>query len=1082
MLALKNSMNMSNEYRLKQLNDPINYEVSLRGDQSEISGVPSRYLLKERKIKQQDSFGGYRFSSDNLKKRTNPTEEYRKKLEQELLNKKKILSEYEMNGGHLSKEQLKFLQNSSDFIKNKSAFNLLETNDIIYDDLNSEKYTKNLPANESIIKVLDAQVDLLKRQSNDQFQKLINEDNNENSNHFFKTQRYRKFMNIDEINNENGLEEPKVNAQFLAINDSRVQTLKHVYTRDKPEYIPLEELEELKQEHEKELLDIEDEYYGRKKLSPEELKLQKELRLKLLREKQLRNMIRRPGYNNDKPLEEGDYEFINKYNNYLKNKANNYDKLGYEEEWNYTKIKSQNENGVVDRKDGQPGYIDQDDYKLYYYDIKQGEGEKNFERPLVIHKHLGKENTMKKTYINEQGYETTIGKLYKTNSAPDFNTIKSTNYNNYNYSANEKNNNHDNLNIVNNGEEVSINKSINFEQNNNNLNDKFIKLIFGMLTKNNKGEVHKNKLISEMKLEENAFIELGFKDKADFEYKLKNFPSKNEEYMTEEEFYSFLLHKNNNRAALSRNNYNININENDLMKETYSPDNQPVSIKEKTPNKNNNNDINKNDILPGMSTSYFDFLKNPSTTKRLKHINKILKGKRSQSAIDNLEHKYKSLNKSLDFKKGNKSNRNYRLNKSYDEEKNNDSNNFNYASNQNFNTRNYFKKSDLNFTVPKPFEFLKEDYHGKKLLKMKEILEERKRNEDDIFNHTFHANYLNKRMFNKKGDLRNIIEREKSAREIRLKKKRKEIQDNMKPFSFYDKDFDSFVKRKNQKCLPPKFRPFKANPIKSKSQVNMYDGLINNFLETRKERIHQRALDTFNAGSLPKRMEAHEKQKKLQEHEKLEMERHREELDKKNRTFKAQKAPKFNILHEKFINILEKKKKAAHPTVPKPFPFHEPKRKAELCQFLDFENNPNAKNPKKIKNIDVIRKRLQKKPKIEPPSTKSLKLLMDTRRKELENRKIREESLKREDEKRREKQSRLNQRVRSSSVMQTNKRQLEENRKTKILEFKNNLKENQNNYKEKLELINQKVNNRPLMMEMQVTKKDMINMKQNNDN
>ena len=126
MLALKNSMNMSNEYRLKQLNDPINYEVSLRGDESEISEVPSRYLLKERKIKQQDSFGSYRFSSDNLKKRTNPTEEYRKKLEQELLNKKKILSEYEMNGGHLSKEQLESLQKSSNFAKNKSAFNLLE--------------------------------------------------------------------------------------------------------------------------------------------------------------------------------------------------------------------------------------------------------------------------------------------------------------------------------------------------------------------------------------------------------------------------------------------------------------------------------------------------------------------------------------------------------------------------------------------------------------------------------------------------------------------------------------------------------------------------------------------------------------------------------------------------------------------------------------------------------------------------------------------------------------------------------------------------------------------------------------------
>jgi len=78
---------------------------------------------------------------------------------------------------------------------------------------------------------------------------------------------------------------------------------------------------------------------------------------------------------------------------------------------------------------------------------------------------------------------------------------------------------------------------------------------------------------------------------------------------------------------------------------------------------------------------------------------------------------------------------------------------------------------------------------------------------------------------------------------------------------------------------------------------------------------------------------------------------------------------------------------------------------------------------------------MQRKPKIEPPSTKSLKLLMDTRRKELENRKFREESMKLEDEKRRERQKRLNKRVRSSSVMQTNKKQLEENRRIKKQEF-----------------------------------------------
>ena len=97
--ALKNSLNLSNEFRLKELNDPINYQVSLRDSVPEISEVPTRFTYKERKIKERDSFGGYRYYSDTLKKRKNPTEEYRKKLEEELIKKKKMLSEYEANGG-----------------------------------------------------------------------------------------------------------------------------------------------------------------------------------------------------------------------------------------------------------------------------------------------------------------------------------------------------------------------------------------------------------------------------------------------------------------------------------------------------------------------------------------------------------------------------------------------------------------------------------------------------------------------------------------------------------------------------------------------------------------------------------------------------------------------------------------------------------------------------------------------------------------------------------------------------------------------------------------------------------------------
>ena len=110
---------MSNEYQLKNLNDPINYQVSLREDNEEISEIPLRYMTKERKIKEQDAFGSYRFYSNNLKKRTNPTEEYYKKLEEELLQKKKLLSEYQMNGGHLTDSQLKSLAKSENFRNSK---------------------------------------------------------------------------------------------------------------------------------------------------------------------------------------------------------------------------------------------------------------------------------------------------------------------------------------------------------------------------------------------------------------------------------------------------------------------------------------------------------------------------------------------------------------------------------------------------------------------------------------------------------------------------------------------------------------------------------------------------------------------------------------------------------------------------------------------------------------------------------------------------------------------------------------------------------------------------------------------------
>ena len=363
---------------------------------------------------------------------------------------------------------------------------------------------------------------------------------------------------------------------------------------------------------------------------------------------------------------------------------------------------------------------------------------------------------------------------------------------------------------------------------------------------------------------------------------------------------------------------------------------------------------------------------------------------------------------------------------------------------------------------------------------MQEILEERKKNEDDVFNHNFHANPLNKKMFKQTGNLKNITDKEKEKRDRRIELKKNDIKANMRPFSFYDKDFQSFVARKNQECIPPKFVPFKANPIKWKSQVKMYDGMLENE-NTRKERNQRRAEELLLKAALPPRMEMHEKQKKLQEEEEKRIEKEKNKMDKKQRLFKAKNAPNFERLHDKFIHTLEKKKRAAQPTIPEPFTFHEPKKKADLCNFLDFENNPKAKNPKKNTSIDQIKKKMHKKPKIEPATTKSLTLLMETRRKELEMRKKREEDILREDEQRIKKQNDFNERVRGSAVMIENRKNwkdLEDKKKDAEETFKKFQIEKKNEYKQRLAEMKQRVNNRPLMMEEAVRKNNVSSMKQ----
>ena len=253
---------------------------------------------------------------------------------------------------------------------------------------------------------------------------------------------------------------------------------------------------------------------------------------------------------------------------------------------------------------------------------------------------------------------------------------------------------------------------------------------------------------------------------------------------------------------------------------------------------------------------------------------------------------------------------------------------------------------------------------------------------------------------------------------------------------------------------------------------------MKNEKELRQQRISERALATYNAARLPPRMEMHEKNKKIQENEMKLIEEQKRKTIKNEPQFKAKEIPDFIRLQEQFQTNLEKKKKAAQPTVPKPFTFHEPKKKAELCEFLDYENDPQAKNPQNRKDINAIIRKMQKKPAIEPATTKGLSLLMETRRKEIEARKKAEEQQKYEDEQRKIKQDRLKERVQKSKDLVDNRKQLEKARKEKLKSSKMDNIAKKKEYNDKLREMNQRINNRPLMLETIGKKPNKIEMGQ----
>jgi hypothetical protein len=109
-------------------------------------------------------------------------------------------------------------------------------------DYNSFDPHENLSTN--IIGVLEKEVEKLKKES-DIFKKTNKQKNKK-----------------EEKNRE--IYEEKVMNDYLCKKEDRMQMVKHVQTQNKPEYLSLEELTKLKEEHSKNLMQIENKYYSYK--------------------------------------------------------------------------------------------------------------------------------------------------------------------------------------------------------------------------------------------------------------------------------------------------------------------------------------------------------------------------------------------------------------------------------------------------------------------------------------------------------------------------------------------------------------------------------------------------------------------------------------------------------------------------------------------------------------------------------------------------------------------------------------------------------------------------------------------------
>ena len=970
---LIDSLNLSTKFIKNDLGDPINYRTYIHNvDNSQnISDIPNRYKNKDRALKERSSINSFRIYENNLKKRTNPSDIYDQEIQ------RKIEEEKERQ---LDASRKPYIQPSW----------------VVSNPNNSQK--------ENLLNVLESQVNLLKEETEANL-KL-------NSSHISNGAK------TTQDNNEfSSLNEPHVDTHFFNSDNGVIQAFKHVKTQNKPEYMSIEQISQMREANAKKLIELEKEYKIAKdreklqKFREEQEKMNKKFNYKpevleeiqeiLKRENELfhfdKKKKKRPKSTKSvnienkkvvKNINKSQEKYVKKFATYqvLKkmNKLENEKERMNHKPWNYTKIESKNSLGIVERDDNLPGCLGKVDLSLYYYDITD---EKNKVPEKFKAPHWeGVTRTDLLKNINSI-------KENKEDNGEIQNEIKeeNTNENKNEFNENEKDKEKKEINEV----EVladNITKDI-FDY----FNQEYI---FGLVTK--------SQIATEFNFEPNELTQLKFTSKNDFVKILENFHTDLYNRMNYEELKKCLLSKiNENQNQVNSNNLSENkiktniinvsnkVNESGNILNSIKDINNNEYIQNINQILNNeiNNTINKNDIKNENKIQNIDNENNKESNEEENEEEEEISHKVEENEDDNEDYlpvyntkniiiKYDSTNQRLE--ETNKllyklqgpppestdieeDSLEIKIDLDVDKDDPKEVNYYDYKKVLN----KYQDKNSINFTIPKPFTFqedTKSKIKGAK--KLQKFLISRKENEDKIINDKFRANDLKTEMFI--GNINNLMEADKNAKRKRIEKGMKKLQEQMRPFSFVPEDeAKQKIKMEKQKIYETTkehFDQFKANPIKHTSRGGLNaEEIAKREIKKRSERIKKHAEKIWEQSKLPPRMEMHQKIKFYKEEcLKKEEKKKQKNEEKEKKKKKNLDPPKWDQVHKREEKKLKKKKKIndkikeERATKIKEFHLHDGPKKENMYQKYVENGSDYYKEPSLKRNINKFEAEYEK--------------------------------------------------------------------------------------------------------------------------